>query len=338
MLFHWLLLGVGASRPITKGFSEDHPRNYSASIIAQSVWHPPTLEDLVAQRRRHVVARTECQALALPAACSTKSREQPHRRTTRGPVSFLDSLGVSHECLKHVPTGRTGGFCLFPGGPNLTLSGRPTVPLPNGYVPPDGRLLKFIVVSIFDLAAAGAPGSRRPLSVLDLGAGVGQYGHALLSLRPHTRWMGFDGAGNVEEMSNGFVGYADLTLPAALPRADWVVSLEVAEHVTSVHEATLVRNLHVHNCRGVIISWAALGQKGTGHVNNHGQHYIVSLFDELGYDFDARQSRDLRADRGPPATTTPGMPPLLSKNYPWFRKSIYVFRRRMPLTGIGCTS
>lgn len=54
--------------------------------------------------------------------------------------------------------------------------------------------------------------------------------------RPGSRWAGYDGAGDIEEYTRGYVSYFDLTLPLALPRADWVVSLEVAEHVPIAHE------------------------------------------------------------------------------------------------------
>lgn len=120
-------------------------------------------------------------------------------------------------------------------------------------------------------------------SVLDLGAGLGQYGHALLSANPAVRWRGFDGAGNVEEATDGFVQFVDLTVPLSLPRADWVLSLEVGEHVPSRHELTLVRNLHAHNCRGILLSWASLWQSGHRHVNNHAAAYLTRTFKGLGY-------------------------------------------------------
>jgi hypothetical protein len=43
-----------------------------------------------------------------------------------------------------------------------------------------------------------------------------------------------------------------LTLPLALPITDWVLSLEVGEHVPSASEGMLIRNIHRHNCKGVI--------------------------------------------------------------------------------------
>jgi len=104
-------------------------------------------------------------------------------------------------------------------------------------------------------------------SLNDFGAGVGQYGHALRAVDMHIRWRGWDGAGNVAQWSRGFVQWFDLTLPTlSLPRADWVMCMEVAEHIPSEHEAAVVRNLHAHNCRGIILSWASLGQNGHNHV------------------------------------------------------------------------
>ena len=47
-----------------------------------------------------------------------------------------------------------------------------------------------------------------------------------LELPPQARWSGYDGAGDVEQYSEGWVRFVDLTIPLALPRADWVVSLE----------------------------------------------------------------------------------------------------------------
>ena len=40
-------------------------------------------------------------------------------------------------------------------------------------------------------------------------------------------WRGFDGAGDVEQYTAGFVRFADVSMALSLPpRADWVVSLE----------------------------------------------------------------------------------------------------------------
>ena len=56
----------------------------------------------------------------------------------------------------------------------------------------------------------------------------------------------------------------------------------MGEHVASADEATVIRNLHAHNCRGIILSWAVLGQKGPGHINNHDNAYLMRVFTQLG--------------------------------------------------------
>ena len=79
------------------------------------------------------------------------------------------------------------------------------------------------------------------------------------------------------------MSWFDLTFPnLSLPVADWVMSLEVGEHVPNVHEATLLRNLHAHNKCGIVLSWAATFN-GNGHVNPHSEFYLSTLLNDLGY-------------------------------------------------------
>ena len=160
-------------------------------------------------------------------------------------------------------------------------------------------------------------------SIVDFGAGVGQYGHDPQLSK--VRWRGYDGAGDVEEYTNGFVRFVDLTIPLALPRADWVVSLEVAEHVPREHELMLVRNLHAHNCLGIVLSWACYG--GHQHVNKRDNAYVIGTFERLGYRYDELSSYQMRK---------PSQRARLSKNYShrvygWFARSVMVFRRITPL-------
>ena len=66
---------------------------------------------------------------------------------------------------------------------------------------------------------------------MDLGAGLGHYGMALLEKDSRHRYQGYDGAGNIEEFTDRMVRYADLSLPLSLDRADWVLSMETGEHI-----------------------------------------------------------------------------------------------------------
>ena len=123
-------------------------------------------------------------------------------------------------------------------------------------------------------------------SLNDFGAGVGEYGHELKAVNESIAWHGYDGAGNIEEYTSGFVRFFDLTIPLSLPRADWVLSLEVGEHISQQFEAQYIRNLDAHNCRGIIGSWAPPKQAGTGHINRRNKTYVLERFVELGYRVD----------------------------------------------------
>ena len=166
---------------------------------------------------------------------------------------------------------------------------------------------------------------------------------------PRQRYHGLDGAGNVEEVTQGLVRFADLTMQLSFPRTDWVLSLEAGEHIPHEFEMAYISNLHAHNCVGVMLSWAHLFQGGHGHVNNHGASYLIGVFDGLGYDLDDELTRLLRRPR--PASrnnsdfgdnpTTPllqvqpqGSTPLRLDAV--LEGSSFAFRRREPLQHRGC--
>jgi hypothetical protein len=98
------------------------------------------------------------------------------------------------------------------------------------------------------------------LALNDMGAGVGQLGHALKAVHPELDYQGYDGAGNVEAFTSGYVRFRDLSLPAAIPPKAWAVCSEVGEHIPHRLEAQFVANLHHANCRGLVLTWAVLGQ------------------------------------------------------------------------------
>lgn len=131
----------------------------------------------------------------------------------------------------------------------------------------------------------------------DLGAGVGQFGHALKARLPQLEYYGYDGAGNVEEFTKNYVKFVDLTLPLNLKQTDWVISSEVGENIPHEYEARLIANIHAHNCRGVILTWAIVGQAGHGHVNCHSNEYLIKIFEALGYKKNEELTLALRVNR-----------------------------------------
>ena len=187
---------------------------------------------------------------------------------------------------------RNGGFCV------RTLPNKP----PSNYTirGADGRKHAYQLPASVDHGGALGGVTRvldmllkshdgRPVrSLIDLGAGLGQYGRALLALDPRHKYTAFDGAGNVASATSGFVKYAEFSLPLSLPKAHWALSIDTGEHVPREHEMMFIRNLHVHACVGVILSWADLIQGGSGHVNNHSPEYLIKSFEAIGYVHDER--------------------------------------------------
>ena len=67
---------------------------------------------------------------------------------------------------------------------------------------------------------------------------------------------------------------------------DWLISLEVAEHIPKKFEDKYVNLLHKHNKDGIIISWSNDKNNGDGHVNVIKMNYVYNLFTKLGYVID----------------------------------------------------
>jgi len=244
----------------------------------------------------------------------------------RGPAHEMLLKHHSHsreKCSENLMGGQndvvldTGGWCLFStankDSSTMIIHDEIKFAIPEHHVPASKRIVTELLAFI---------DKENISSVNDFGAGVGQYKYSILSERPAITWNSYDGAGNVQEYTQGFVDYFDLTLPLELPRSDWVLSLEVGEHVGSDYEAMLIRNLHHHNCKGIILSWGIIGQGGHSHVNNHSNDYIISVFKQLGYIEDLDLKTKLRN-------------PL--DNYYWFKNSPMVFRRSEDTIPLVCS-
>lgn len=258
-----------------------------------SRWDPADAAAATALRERHDAARASCQA----------ARKQ--------------TLQSGGWCLRKMAKDRLFGVERMVGTASLEYR------LPASHVEADVIIAKELAAMI-GLPSTGS----RSKSLVDFGAGVGQYYYALRehAARPKAlRWRGYDGAGDVEEYTSGLVRFVDLTLPSlALERADWVVSLEVGEHVPREHEYTFIRNLHAHNCIGVVLSWACYG--GHQHVNRRPNEFVIDAFTQLGYRYDEPASMRMRQ---------PQLRDRLSSNrshrvYGWFARSVMVFERWKP--------
>ena len=145
-------------------------------------------------------------------------------------------------------------------------------------------------------------------SVVDFGCGIGAY--VKLMLLRGIRAEGYDGNPNTPILSQGLCHVLDLSNPIQLPEAfDWVLSLEVGEHLPQEYETIFIENLMRHAKKGIIVSWAIKNQGGTGHFNEQNNDYIKAIFANYGYINDLQVEERLRAVTGN-----------------WFKKSLMVFR------------
>lgn len=146
-------------------------------------------------------------------------------------------------------------------------------------------------------------------SVSDFGAGDGYYADTFSRMFDT---YAFDGNPYAEGNSGGLVKTMDLSLPADLPPVDWVVTLEVGEHIPPDREGVFLGNVCRSSRVGVILSWAVPGQGGTGHVNERPNQYIIDFMGREGFDYHENESMWLRTEA----------------RLPWFKHTIMVFSRR----------
>jgi len=123
----------------------------------------------------------------------------------------------------------------------------------------------------------------------------------------------YDGAPFAESVSGGKVKFLDLSVPQfGIPIYDWIVSLEVAEHIPEKYESTFLSNLARHAKTGIILSWARPNQTGYGHVNGRLIDYVLDKMKKLGFERNVKDSNFLR----------------WNCDFGWLRKNINVYIRR----------
>ena len=131
-------------------------------------------------------------------------------------------------------------------------------------------------------------------SVVDLGAGIGLYVEYFLKAR--IECFGLDGIPNIMDVSKGSVTELDLASPVPnIYQRDWVLCLEVGEHIPIQKEDMFVRNLILLNRKGIVLSWAAPGQRGKGHVNCRSTEYVRDRIGRCGYTVDDEKTKELRS-------------------------------------------
>lgn len=107
--------------------------------------------------------------------------------------------------------------------------------------------------------------------------------------------------------------YLDLTVPHyGLPIYDWVLSVEVAEHVPREYEDVYLNNLVRHAKVGLVLSWAVPMQTGFGHVNSRPKDYVDGKLKLLCFDKSLNKTNQMRRAAG----------------LVWLRHNLNVYERR----------
>lgn len=152
-------------------------------------------------------------------------------------------------------------------------------------------------------------------SVMSLGEGPAYYQSEILALGEVANFTSYDGSPfyEVGGGGGGKVSYLDLSVPQyGLPGADWVLCIEVGQHVPRRWERVVVDNLVRHAREGVIVSWSSHGQGGYSQPNPRSQGYIIELFDEHDFRQNSEESKVLKD----------------SPKAGWLKRNIMVFRRK----------
>lgn len=155
-------------------------------------------------------------------------------------------------------------------------------------------------------------------SIVDMGCGFCVYLRHFIE--EGLNCDGFDGNPFTEELSNNLGKVLDLSLSIEFEKKyDWVLSLEVGEHIPKEYESVFIENLHKNNTKGIVLSWAVKGQGGEGHVNEQDNYYIKNIFQELNYKNDLETENKLRK--------LPVAAPNAQSGHVWFKDTLMVFRK-----------
>jgi len=147
-------------------------------------------------------------------------------------------------------------------------------------------------------------------SIVDFGCGMGNYVKKFQENNINA--VGYDGNPNTPELTNNLCKVLDLSIPKQFDKPfDWVMTLEVGEHLPQQFEDIFIQNIHNNNKYGIVLSWAVKGQGGHGHFNEQNNDYIKSKICNLGYINDINTENELRKD----------------STLKWFKNTIMIFRK-----------
>ena len=116
--------------------------------------------------------------------------------------------------------------------------------------------------------------------IADFGCGHGQY--TFFFEKENLKCDGFDGNPDTPKITKNKCKVLDLTKKfVSETKWEYIISLEVGEHLPKKFEKIFIQNLDDNNTKGIILSWALDGQGGYGHFNERNNDYIKNISDIL---------------------------------------------------------
>ena len=136
----------------------------------------------------------------------------------------------------------------------------------------------------------------RQIFVIDVGCGTGFYTNYINDNTDRVICHGYDGNPNTPFLAGINCGVFDFTREDAyiLRKHDWVLSLEVGEHIPPQYEDIFINNLHILNTEGIVLSWSIPEYGGDGHVNPKSNSYVLDRITKLGYSFLEKSTQVLK--------------------------------------------
>lgn len=176
-----------------------------------------------------------------------------------------------------------------------------------------------LAIGLFNFFKKNKPLNSKVIRIADLGCGDAYYTN-FLSKCNCIIVDAYDGNPFTPQITNGIGKVLDLSSPMYIGKYDWVLSLEVGEHIPRQYENIFINNI-VNTARlGIVLSWAVPLQGGDGHVNCRDNLYIERRFKELGFVLDMIHTDYLR-DK--------------ASKYPntgwWFKNTLMVFKPYPPV-------
>ena len=148
-------------------------------------------------------------------------------------------------------------------------------------------------------------------TLLDLGCGPAFYVSNIIN--EGISCEAYDGNPNTPELTGGLGKVIDLSENIDLGKTyDFVLSLEVGEHIPKDYEDIFINNVLKHTHKYVLLSWAIKGQGGSGHVNEQSNNYIIDKITSLGFEYENGISTGFRN----------------SSQAHWFKNTLMLFKKK----------